>query len=154
MLAFLKPIWNVIPETASRVQGRIKTILDAAIAEELIPGPNPAHWADALKPSLKAVNRLERGHHPAMDYEDLPAFVVRLQARESVGSLALEMLILCASRTSEILEMTWEEIDTEARGWIIPAPRLKRKKEHRVQPTVRALAILAKARPQPTPSQS
>jgi len=154
VLACLRPIWNVIPETASRVQGRIKTILDAAIAEELIPGPNPAHWADALKPSLKAVNRLERGHHPAMDYEDLPAFIVRLQASESVGSLALEMLILCASRTSEILKMTWEEVDTEARVWIIPAPRMKRKKEHRVPLTDRALAILEKVRPMAMPRQT
>jgi integrase len=147
VLACLKPIWNTIPETASRVQGRIKTILDAAIAEELIPGPNPAHWADALKPSLKAVNRLQRGHHPAMDYEDLPAFIVRLQARQSVGSLALEMLILCASRTSEILEMTWEEIDLATGVWIIPAPRMKRKKEHRVPLTDRTLAILEKVKP-------
>ncbi|MEY4249694.1 MAG: hypothetical protein RJA87_1327 [Pseudomonadota bacterium] len=142
VLACLKPIWNVIPETASRVQGRIKTIIDAAIAEELANGPNPANWADALKPVLKSAKKLQRGHHAAMDYEDLPAFIARLQATQSVSSLALEMVILCASRSGEVRHMTWEEIDTAARLWIIPAERMKAKKEHRVPLTDRALAIL------------
>lgn len=66
MLACLKPIWNVIPEAASRVQGRIKTILAAAIGEDLATGPNPANWEDALKPVLKSVKKLQRGHHAAM----------------------------------------------------------------------------------------
>lgn len=147
VLACLKPIWSKVPETASRVQGRIKIILDAAIAEEMAPGPNPANWSDALKPVLKTAKKLTRGHHPAMDYEDLPAFIARLQGTESVASLALEMLILCASRSGEVRHMTWEEIDTEARVWIVPASRMKANKEHRVPLTDRALAILEKVKP-------
>jgi len=141
VLACLKPIWNVIPETASRVQGRIKTILAAAIGEDLATGPNPANWEDALKPVLKSVKKLQRGHHAAMAYEDLPAFIGRLQATQSVSSLALEMLILCASRSGEVRHMTWEEINAAVCLWIIPADRMKGKKEHRVPLTDRALVI-------------
>ena len=77
-----------------------------------------------------------------MPYSDVPAFIRRLQARDSVSARALEFLILSACRQSEVRLMTWSEIDLGARLWTIPAHRTKARKEHRVPLTERMFEIL------------
>jgi integrase len=75
VLAVLKPIWTLIPETASRVRGRIEKVLDAAKAKGFREGENPARWRGHLDHLLSKPSKLGRGHHPAMPYEDVAAFV-------------------------------------------------------------------------------
>jgi len=50
VLEVLKPLWGSIPETASRLRGRIETVLDAARARGLIGAneANPARWRGHL----------------------------------------------------------------------------------------------------------
>ena len=140
--AVLDPIWTTKTETASRVRQRIEAILDAAITEEMCQS-NPARWKGHLSnlyPNPSKVSPVR--HQPAMPYSDLPAFVRRLQARDSVSARALEFLILSACRQSEVRLMTWSEIDLEARLWTIPAQCMKARKEHRVPLTERMVEIL------------
>ena len=141
--AVLDPIWTTKTETASRVRQRIEAILDAAITEEMCNCTNPARWKGHLSnlyPNPTKVSPVR--HQPAMPYSDVPAFVARLQARDSVSARALEFLILSACRQSEVRLMTWSEIDLEARLWTIPAHRMKARREHRVPLTERMVEIL------------
>ncbi|GAA3842894.1 hypothetical protein GCM10022626_08130 [[Pseudomonas] carboxydohydrogena] len=69
--------------------------------------------------------------------------MARLRSEDSVTSRALEFCILTASRTSETLEMKWDELDFENRLWTIPAERMKAAREHRVPLSARALIILS-----------
>ena len=147
VLKCLKPIWKKIPETASRVRGRIEKILDAAAAKGLRSGVNPARWKGHLDHLLPKRQKLTRGHHAAMPYDEVPNFIAALRAREAVSVFALEFLILCASRSGEVLGMTWEEVDIANRVWTIPAKRMKAGREHRVPLTERALAILDAVKP-------
>lgn len=143
----LAPIWNEIPETASKLRGRIEKILDWAKVMKLREGENPAAWKGNLQslfPSKSQVRAVE--HHPALPYADLPAFMTELRERESVGARALEFTILTAARTGETLGATWGEIDLEARMWVIPVKRMKMKREHRVPLCARALEILKEMR--------
>ena len=144
ILKCLEPIWSETPETASRVRGRIETVLNAARAKGLRSGENPARWDGHLDHLLPPRRTLTRGHHRALGYRDAPAFVARLRAREAVAALALEWTILTAARTSETLLMTWVEIDGDV--WTIPAPRMKSKRPHRVPLSGRCVEILAAAR--------
>jgi len=140
--AVLDPIWTTKTETASRVRQRIEAILDAAITEELCHS-NPARWKGHLSnlyPNPSKVAPVK--HQPAMPYSDVPAFVRRLRARDSVSARALEFLILSACRQSEVRLMTWPEIDLEACLWTIPAHRMKARREHRVPLTERMVEIL------------
>lgn len=141
----LEPIWTEKPETASRVRGRIETILNAARAKGLRTGDNPARWRGHLDHLLPPQKRLSRGHHRALGYRDAPAFLARLRAREAVAAAALEWTILTAARTSETLRMTWDEIDGDV--WTVPAERMKSRRPHRVPLSSRCLALLAAARP-------
>ncbi len=75
VLAVLKPIWQEKPETASRLRGRIEAVLDAAKAQGLRSGENPAAWRGHLSHLLPKRGVLTRGHHAAMDYRDVPAFL-------------------------------------------------------------------------------
>lgn len=142
VLQILEPIWNAKAETASRVRGRIETILDAAKARGYREGENPARWRGHIAQILPARSRLTRGHHKAMPYEAIPAFVGALQKREAVAALALEFTILTAARTGEVIGAKWDEVDLEKAIWAIPANRMKAGKEHRVPLSRRTVEIL------------
>jgi len=147
VLKIVEPIWKSKAETASRIRGRIEAILDAAKAREYREGENPARWRGHIAQILPSRKRLKRGHHKAMPYAALPAFIVELRKRRATAALALEFAILTATRTSEVLGATWAEIDLDNAIWKIPADRMKAGKEHRVPLSPRALEILAAARP-------
>jgi hypothetical protein len=139
----IEPIWTEKPETASRVRGRIESVLDWAAARGHRQGENPARWRghlDALLPAKTKVRRVE--HHAALPYARLPAFMTELRQQEGVGARALEFTILTAARTGEVIGARWSEIDFEGRLWVIPAERMKAGREHRVPLSKPALAIL------------
>jgi integrase len=142
VLAVLKSIWTEKPETASRLRGRIEKVLDAAKAKGLRTSENPARWRGHLDHLLPKPLKLSRGHHAAMAYEELPAFMGELRQREATAALALEFCILTAARSGEVLGCRWSEIDLEKRVWTVPAHRMKAGREHRVPLSGRALAIL------------
>src|SRR3977135_1569788 len=121
VLSVLKPIWITKAETASRVRGRIEKVLDAAKAKGFRSGENPARWRGHLDHLLPRPSRLSRGHHAAMPYEELADFIAKLRTREAAAALALELCILTAARSGEILGMRWPEIDMDKKIWIVPA---------------------------------
>lgn len=147
VLKAIEPIWKTKPETASRVRGRIETILDSAKARGYREGENPARWRGHLEQVLPARTRLSRGHHKAIPYQDIPQFVRRLHQREAVTAFALEFTLLTAARSGEVLGATWNEIDADKMAWIIPANRMKAAKEHRVPLVPRAVEIIERLRP-------
>lgn len=142
VLEVLRPIWSTKPETASRVRGRIERVLDAAKARGLRTGENPALWRGHLANLLPKRNKLSRGHHAAMDYREVPAFVALLRQREAVSARALEFTILTAARSGETYGAIWPEINLRSAVWTIPAARMKAGREHRVPLSDQAVAIL------------
>lgn len=145
VLAALQPIWTTKAETASRVRGRIERILDAAKAKGLRSGENPARWRGHLDNLLPRRKKLQRGHHAAMPFADVPAFMTDLRERPALAALALEFTILTAARSNEVFGARWDEIDRKAKVWIVPAGRMKAGREHRVPLSALALAVLDKA---------
>lgn len=143
VLAALRPIWTAKAETASRLRGRIEAVLDYATVHKWREGPNPARWKGHLALTLKAraeVKKVE--HHAAVDWRKLPDFMAALRKREGTSARALEFAILCASRSGEVREATWREVDLDAAVWTIPAARMKGKREHRVPLAPAAVALL------------
>jgi integrase len=139
----LEPIWQEKPETASRVRGRIESILDWAAARGFRKGENPARWRghlDNLLPARSKVRKVE--HHPALPYAEMGEFIAALREQGGVGARALEFLILTAARTGELIGARWDEFDLGANMWTIPTERMKAGKEHRVPLSGRALAII------------
>src|ERR1700730_6886382 len=143
VLGVLQPVWGRIPETASRLRGRIEAVLDYAKASGFRSGENPAAWRGHLALILPKRQKLSRGHHQAMTYPDIPEFLGKLRESGSIQALALEFLILTAARSGEVLGATWAEFDLDGKVWTIPAARMKAGREHRVPLSGRALALLA-----------
>jgi integrase len=154
VLSALKRIWQAKPETASRVRGRIEKVLDAAKAKGHRTGENPAAWRGHLALLLPKRQPETRGHHKAMPYADVPAFLKVLEGKTSSGALALRFTILTAARTSEVLGARWSEFDLAARVWTVPAARMKAKRQHRIPLTDAALAVLETAKAGRTDSSS
>lgn len=152
VLAALQPIWLKKPETASRLRGRIERVLAAAKVRGYRDGENPAAWRHNLEHLLPARKKLTRGHHAALHFKEVPAFVAGLRERTGIAPLALEFLILTAARSGEVLGATWAEIDLDAKVWTVPPQRMKAGREHRVPLTGRALTILKSVRPLATSS--
>jgi integrase len=141
VLGVLKPIWIEKPETASRLRGRIEAVLNAAKAQGYRSGENPAAWRGHLSHLLPKRSKLKRGHHAAMAYRDIPVLMEKVRADLGVAALALEVCILTAARTGEILGAKWSEIGLEEEVWTIPAPRMKAGREHRVPLSGRTMVI-------------
>jgi len=143
VLKALEPIWQTKPETATRLRGRIEAILDWAAVRGYRPTDNPARWKghlNKLLPSRSKVQRIQ--HHAALPYEEIGTFMAELRQRKEGAARALELTILTASRTSEVLNATWDEFDLEGRVWCIPGKRMKSGKDHRVPLSDAAMVIL------------
>jgi integrase len=140
VLMCLSPIWTAKHETARRVAQRIKTVLDVAKSQGFRSGENPvtAIQDAQVLPKVKTKPK----HHSAMAWKDVPAFYADLTTRDAMSAKALRFTCLTGSRTTEVLEMKWGEIDLEARLWTCPAERMKGAVLHRVPLSDEALAIL------------
>jgi integrase len=145
VLQVLKPIWETKNVTARRLRGRIEKILDYAKSLGYREGENPASLRGNLEFSLpqKAPSKT---HQPALDWRQLTAFATELRKKECVSAYALEFLILTATRTSEVINAKWSEINLEEARWTIPSSRMKASKEHAIPLSPSALAILKKVK--------
>jgi integrase len=135
----LEPIWNEKPETASRVRGRTEAVLDWATARGYRQGENPARWRGHLDHLFPARSKVAKGRHfPALPYAELSSFMEVLRKRGSTAARALELTILCAVRTGDVIgsdrddkpPMRWSHVNLEDRVWTIPST--KTETEHRV----------------------
>ncbi|HWK68587.1 MAG TPA: integrase arm-type DNA-binding domain-containing protein [Rhizobiaceae bacterium] len=142
VLKVLQPIWLTKAETASRLRGRIERVFAYAKTRHWRTGENPALWRGHLSNLLQKRKKLQRGHHPAMPYADVPAFMVRLRDRPAISARALEFTIITVARSGETYSARWPEIDFEHAIWTIPPERMKGEREHRVPLVKRALDIL------------
>lgn len=142
VLQVLRPHWSRVPETADRLRGRIENVLDAAKANGLREGENPARWRGHLDQLLPRRRKSSQSHHAALPFNRIKRFIRALRDRPAVAARALEFLILTAARTGEVLHADWEEIDLQQRIWAVPADRMKAEREHRVPLSEPALAIL------------
>jgi len=143
VLKAIEPIWTAKPETASRLRGRIETILDWATVRGFRHGDNPARWRGHLDKLLPSKNKIRTvTHHAALPYKELPAFMKILADQAGVGARALEFTILTAARTSEVIGARWQELDVVSATWTVPKERMKAGREHRVPLSASALKIL------------
>jgi len=142
----VEPIWTTKTETASRLRGRIESVLEWAKASGYRNGgENPAKW-ETLKHVLPTPSKVRKiKHYAALPWQEMGAFMADLRNREGMGARALEFAILTAARSGEVRGATWDEIDLRAKEWTVPAERMKAGKQHRVplsEPAVKLLKAL------------
>ena len=141
ILRTLQPIWTTRTETASRLRGRIESILDWCTVAGHREGLNCARWRGHLEALLPAPGKVRAvSHLAALPYVEAPQFMAELRAREGISARALEFAILTAARSGEVLGATWDEIDADT--WTVPRERMKGGRSHRVPLSPRCLAIL------------
>jgi len=143
VLKVIKPMWERIPTTASRVVGRIHAVIGWATVHHYRHGDNPARWQGHLEHALPALSKVAKvKHHAALPYAQVGAFVAKLRKDSSVGARCLEFITLTAARLGEAINAEWDEIDLANRVWVVPASRMKADREHRVPLSGAALAVL------------
>ncbi|MDR3453578.1 MAG: tyrosine-type recombinase/integrase [Rhodoferax sp.] len=143
ILAALEPIWTTKTETATRLRGRIESVLNWSIARGYRTGLNPARWSGHLALMLPSPGKIAKEEHfPAVQVSELGAFVQALRESKGIGARALEFAILTAARSGEVRGATWAEFDLQAKMWTIPGERMKGKVTHRVPLSDAALRIV------------
>jgi integrase len=144
ILALLTPAWLSKPETSRRVLQRLRVVFDWCKARGFLLGDNPTLGLTKVLPKHRAA----KGHHAALPYADVPGFIKQLHEADAAEGvrLALELTILCATRTSETLLAKWAEVDLKTKTWTIPAARMKAAAEHRIPLAGRSIKILTQAR--------
>ncbi|KVW76196.1 tyrosine-type recombinase/integrase [Burkholderia ubonensis] len=144
----LQPIWTKKAETARRVRGRIKAILDAETVMGHRIGSNPARYVDHLQLVLpRSKKRSQVRHHAALPWEDIPTFIRELEQRPRRAARVLHLLVLTATRTNEARFARVEEFDLDNRVWSIPGDRTKSGRPLRVPLCKRAVEIIRGALP-------
>ena len=143
VLQILTPIWHVKMQTARTVRQRIRAVLEWAMAMEM-RSDNPC---DRVLPVLGPQNEVVQ-HRQALPHREVAAAIATVQASKAGAAvkLAFEFLVLTAARSGEVRGAVWDEMDTQARVWTIPAARMKMKRDHRVPLCGRAIEILDAAR--------
>ena len=143
IMNILDPIWREKTDTASRLRGRLESILNWATVQEYRKGDNPARWRgylDQLLPKPSEIHTVK--HFAALPYREINAFMSKLKEREALSALALRLIILTACRSIEVREAEWSEFDLENATWTIPTERRKMKKEHVIPLCKEALDII------------
>jgi len=136
-------LWYVKTETAKRLLGRIKTVLDYATVSEYRSGTNPAIWTGYLDTQLPSPSKVgKQKNHPAVPYSQVGEFMVNLRQNNSISAKALEFLILTGVRSGSVRLADWSEIDFESKLWNIPAEHTKTRQEHRVPLQAHAIRLL------------
>ncbi len=144
IVKILEPIWKTKTETASRLRGRIESVLAWATVSGFRKGDNPARWKGHLDAVLQAPGKVTKVVHlKALAIDGMGEFMLDLRKREGIAARALEFGILTATRSGEVRGAVWDEIDINNRVWIIPAGRMKAQKEHRVPLSDSAIQILS-----------
>lgn len=144
VLKCLQPIWSTKQETANRLRGRIERIMDAAKAEGLRSGENPARWRGNLQASLPKRKRVHK-HHTAVPYKDMPNLMADLRESNAGAAAVLRLLILTGARSIEARGALWAEVDIEARTWTLPPNRMKAERLHTVPLSDAALSVFKDA---------
>jgi integrase len=142
VMRVLEPIWTTKTETASRVRGRIESILDWAKVNGYRDGENPARWSGHLAHSLPPHGKVRKVNpQPALPHAQMPAFMAELRTRAGTSVKCLEFTILTAARTEESIGAKWPEIDFGDKVWTVPPERMKGGREHRVPLSDAAMAV-------------
>lgn len=149
VLFCLKPIWETKTETASRLRGRIESVLGWATVSGYRTGDNPAAWKHHLAtvlPKPGSVRLVE--HFDALDYARMGEFMAKLQQDDRLQARALEFLILTAARPGLVASTPgsrgarWDEINLEAKTWTLSAERMKANKEQVIPLSPQAVKLL------------
>jgi integrase len=145
VLRVLEPIWLKTNTTAKALREHVEGVLNWSTVSGHRQGDNPARWKgnlDAILPRPSKVSK--KVHHPAIALDDAAAWFADIQSHDGFEWRALEFAALTAGRSGEVRGACWNEIDMDKALWIIPAERMKRRKEHRVPLQREALKLLNK----------
>jgi len=143
VLSVLQPIWIDKNETARRIKQRLGTVMKWAIAQGYrTDDPTIALNQVLPKPQRKVQHRL------SLPYGDVSECLQVIRQSEAMTStkLAIEFLVLTATRSSEVRLAVWDEVDLDAKTWTIPDTRMKMKEAHVVPLSERAIEILIEAK--------
>ena len=140
----LEPLWTTKAESPGKLRDRLERVFDYAKVKTYRSGDNPAVWKGNLFHLLPPRPKLQRGHMRALPYEDIPAFMLELAAKEGMAARALEFTILTIARDSMTVEATWAEVHGDL--WGLEAERMKMR-PFRQPLSSGALAVLDGVRP-------
>ena len=150
VLAVVLPVWQTRRETARKLKGRISAVMAWTIAE--------GHRAD--DPTIAVSRALPRNgyqvqHYEALPHSDVAAALATVAASGAWAGtkLAFRFLVLTAARSGDVRGARWDEIDTDAALWTVPAERAKNRRPHRVPLSTAALQVLTAARDLPDSSE-
>jgi integrase len=89
-------------------------------------------------------NPNKQKHRKSIHYDQVTYCIKSIHQSNAMLStkMALEFLILTATRSSEVRLATWDEVNFHSAIWTIPAQRMKSKEEHIIPLTDRSMEIL------------
>ena len=131
-------------DIAVKVKQRVGLVMKWAIAQGFRPD-NPT--GDTLTAAMpKSGQRTE--HHRALPFADVAAAIATIRETDAwpTTKLAFEFLTLTATRSGEVRQAQWTEIDFETATCTIPGDKMKTGRDHRIPLSNQAMDVLRQAR--------
>lgn len=143
----LRPIWCDHPKLADRIRGHLAMCFVWLMVVKKLREPgmmNPAA-TDVVQPLLPLPRMRKKGsHYPYLPPERIPEFMAALRKLDGVAARCTEFAILTCTRSSNIRQMKWVDIDLVKKTWTIDAEEMKAEAngQHIVPLSTRAMEIL------------
>ncbi|MFD1258115.1 tyrosine-type recombinase/integrase [Mucilaginibacter terrae] len=122
---------------------RMLSLIGQVLRYAVITGRTDRDVSVFLKGALK---KYKKGHHAAINSDQLPDFLRTLEKNERrlypQTIYAIRLMLLTFVRTNELIGAKWEEFNFEKAIWIVPAERMKMRIEHIVPLSKQVIAIL------------
>jgi integrase len=130
-------------ETARRLRALVGQVFRYAVATGRASGdPTVALHGAITAPVVR--------HRPAItNAADFGGLLRAIDGYRGDGGtrIALQLLALTFVRPGELRNAAWPEFDLDAAVWIVPAARMKMRREHRIPLTRQAIKLLEELRP-------
>ena len=139
----LSMVQKVEARGANVIARRVLQMSGQVFRYAIITGRGENDPTTALKGALKP---FKKGHHAALEADDLPEFLNKLYKNETrlfpLTKMAVEMLMLTFVRTGELIKAKWSEFNMEEGVWMIPAERMKMRRDHIVPLSKQTVTLL------------
>ncbi|WP_299081367.1 integrase domain-containing protein [uncultured Paraglaciecola sp.] len=129
-------------ETVKRLTQRLNEIMNYAVNTGLI-------HANPLTGIKAAFKKPEKQNMPTLSPSQLPELMTAISyaSIKIVTRCLIEWQLHTMVRPTEAAGAKWSEIDLENKLWVIPAERMKKKREHAVPLTKQTIELLERLQP-------
>ena len=141
----LSAIQDIEKRGANEIARRVLQMCGQIFRYAIVTSRLDTDPTQALKGALEST---QKGHYASIETHELPDLIRKIERNENrlfpTTIHAIKLMMLTFVRTGELIGAKWNEFNFDKKQWLIPAERMKMKREHIVPLSKQTITILEK----------